>query len=73
VQDPGKKDVAFLTQQVPGARNYHEYPDLGQFRTDGSGTSSYVYFDDFSQNQGTWTLTIKQGIDTGVFHFGVPA
>lgn len=73
VQDPSKKDAALLTLQVPGARNYRGYPDLSQFEANGSGTSWYVYFDDFSHNQGTWTLTIKQGIYTWVFHFVMPA
>lgn len=73
VQDPSKKDAALMSLQVPGARGYREYPDLGQFGADGSGTSSYVYYDDFSHNQGTWTLTIKQGIYTWVFHFAMPA
>ena len=71
VQDLSKKSAALLTLQVPGAKGYREYPDLDQFEADESETS--WYFDDFSHNQGTWTLTIKQGIYTWVFHFVMPA
>ncbi|HVB22032.1 MAG TPA: DUF4179 domain-containing protein [Ktedonobacteraceae bacterium] len=56
----------------PAGKATNSLEDIS-FATDEPNAWSFIYADDFSKIPGTWTFTVRQGIDTWVFHFTVPA
>lgn len=71
------QDMPHITIQAPGENdtcNAGSSPFCNLvLPPEGDGTWSFIDPHDFSQAQGTWTLTIQEGLDTWVFHFVVPA
>lgn len=66
------KKAALSAILQPAGKAASSLEDIS-FATDEPGAWSFTYESDLSQASGLWTLIIKQGINTWVFHFVVPA
>jgi hypothetical protein len=69
----GLDEKAALSATLQPAGKTANSPEDISFATDEPGAWSFIYDGDLSQDPGSWTFTIKQGIYTWVFHFVVPA